>query len=386
MWFTFALLAFTHVAAQTPAPTEPVAPTPAVSAPTIECVRCAGKKLALEECLACDGEGKLACSFCSFIGPAQWRVPRDEKLTPEGIEEIKQLKQESAKLREQWDKLFGAAGPGRVGCPSSITHLGRLAGTPSGCRFCADRGAFECPQCKGKVMVKCVACLGRGRVLRQCEACLGSARTPDPAAITAAQRTTCPWCLGASARKCSECAGGSAEQVCRQCAGEKSIACKACLGTRRKPCNKCYATGNLSRYFGPKTSNDCDQCKTKGSIDCDKCKRSGKVDCPACSGRGRVPSYCLACERDGVRPCAGCFLGAYGAWEYAATVCERAGDADAAIAWLEIARTRADAHFELQLRAIATTEVEAETARKDRAREQQRLQQRIAAAREAKRR
>lgn len=380
------LLVFGSVGAQEPAPTPPVAPQPAVVAPTIECARCAGKKSALEDCLACDGEGKIACSFCSFIGPAQWRVPRDENLTAEHIEQIKTLKQESAKLREQWDKLFGTAGPGRINCPATMAHLGKRPGAESGCRYCSDRAGFECPQCKSKASVKCAPCAGKGRVLRQCEACLGSARTPDATLIAAADRKTCPWCLGVSARKCSECVNGMSEQLCRQCAGEKTIACRECLGTRRKPCNKCYATGKLTLFLGPKTSNDCDQCKTKGSLDCDKCKRSGKVGCTVCEGRGRAQSACLACGKDGVRPCAGCFLGAYAAWEYAATVCERAGDPEAAVAWLELAVTRADAYFELQLRGIATTEAEAEAARKDRAREQQRLKQRIAVVRDAKKR
>lgn len=372
---------FGVLGAQTPA--APVAPPPAWPAvPTIECQRCAGKKVALEECWACEGAGKVACTFCRSLGPGLWRVPWDEKFTTENLAELKALKQQSADLALQLAKLMtGDVPAGHVACPGFTSHgsLGSLSGKP--CRYCAARGSFECPECKGKPLRKCVECAGKGRVQRTCEACLGSARVPDPVLIPSADRALCPWCGDKRARVCGECVSGEVELTCRQCLGAKTLSCKACIGTRRKPCNKCYATGDLSQYLAAKTSNDCDQCKTKGSIDCDVCKRKGKVDCPGCSGRGRVKGVCPACQKDGVRPCGGCFLGAYAAWEQAGATCEKAGEREAATAWFEIARTRAKAKFEFELREIVTTQTEIDELQKQRTREDERFKTKLAALR-----
>jgi hypothetical protein len=367
----------------------PRSPTPApVSSPqasvaTIQCGRCAGKRVAEQACLACCGAGRIPCALCNAKTLRRFYAGQDEAKTPARLEaERKASEAAEAAVAMPGSKKMKtrALEPGHLRCPTRCADGLALLGGGHPCLYCAKQGQLACPQCEAKATRACPACAGSGRTERTCEACLGAAVVVDPRSIPAAERNRCPWCLDRIVRPCGDCKDGLAERVCLECFGAQEQTCSDCLGAKRSPCLGCRSTG-FKREPGAKKEGPCAACAGRGSIACERCAATGKRRCSDCDGKGSGALACLACQKDGTRPCTGCFLGAYAAWELAADVLEKGGDPGGAGAWLALAQKRVDSCFALRERDLATTPQEVTAAKQARLRERERLAKRVEALR-----
>lgn len=376
MFLDIVLVVLGITCAQEPAPAPASAPAAVVAEPpTIACPRCLGKRVALETCLACGGAGAANCTACSLEAAPVPRYPFSEKLTAADFTRLKELLRTLDVAQQLRAKVLNGAGRGRLSCPEQCQQIAHPRnGYP--CRLCDGKGNLECVPCAGKGTRACPSCAGKRQVLRACEACLGSNVVFDPASIATEQRTVCPWCHDKS-RACTECKNGKVELPCASCLGDKTLACTTCLGTKHARCGACNSTGSSKPKAEAKVRSDCSKCRGKGMRDCDACKRTGKETCDECKGKGRVTANCRACLGDKVRPCGGCFLGSYSAWEFTAGLRESAGDRAGAAEWLAIAKQRAEKFYAFQLREIALGAAEERELGSERDRELERLAKRI---------
>jgi hypothetical protein len=312
----------------------------------IECPTCKGKGKAQVECAGCFGTGAIACPSC-----VPKRVPlrafeADETTSDEKLLDLRRVG------RELEDKLAAIPGPkpprpGWWRCPSGATGMGSIF--PQKCKFCDGNDVVPCPTCESKANVTCGACKGKRTLERSCADCGGSGRLPDPASISSEARQVCSWCLDGT-RACSDCKKGEENAICGPCNGSKRSVCGACIGRGSSPCSKCSGIGVL-RGDG----KDCPDCKS-GTVKCTAC-RDGKLECSTCKGTGKARASCWTCRGNRLRPCPGCFRGAFRHWLVVAEMLANA-DAERSIASLEIARDRIGPYFERRAKLFAETDEE----------------------------
>jgi hypothetical protein len=326
-------------------PTEP---------PRVACPTCKGAGHAVQSCLDCDGEGELGCQRCNptrtryvEIDTSQWtgvdadlvaRIRETNEIyeTQRGIENV--LSKTGASL----SGILGSPQPGKALCPAKCFKGTVFLRADTPCLYCAGKGLVNCPDCDKKGRQRCTSCKGKGKHERECEDCLGAGQLRDPAAVPSDQRGTCPACAGKGCWPCMECdEQGKRDVSCRPCKGEGWTTCAKCLRSRFIACNKCGASGDLTVYYGPKKSNDCDQCEKKGRIPCTACEK-GRTPCERCKRVGHAPQRCSACQGFRLRACQGCTRGGFRSWERAGEMLLRAGNGDAALEYFRLARERVD--------------------------------------------
>jgi serine/threonine-protein kinase len=169
------------------APKKPLPLQPNVKKTTQDCLTCEGKGKI--QCAECGGDGKFECEEC--FGEGAVNCPECEG---SGIQECRQCIGEGTILCNFCD------GDGSITCP--ICHGDGYLGNDRECRRCSGEGTLPCAHCSGKGYWDCVACSGSGE------------------------------------ETCSKC-GGTGKKTCQACQGSGSVDCETCKGQGEVKCPDC---------------------------------------------------------------------------------------------------------------------------------------------------
>ncbi len=187
-------------------------------------------------------------------------------------------------------------GKGRLICPTCHGQTKVTCGCNHGrtkCSNCGGTGEVSCSHCD-KGHVKCTSCGGTGKTSETCSHCNGrgsvtksrmveesynqpvfgdSSKTEvryrqvkkyyeERCPVCNGKRTTntgqCRKCGGKGYKECTYC-GGSGKQTCSTCEGKGNVVCRVCGGTGLKVCSTCYGES------------------PKGTVACKDCAGSGKL-------------------------------------------------------------------------------------------------------------
>ena len=347
-----------------------------------ECVTCVGTGFSERSCWFCEGDGKRLCPACTrslreppdagpFRDLIERLMRRPPRTAPDWIPEAvrrQSLERITALVRDvrlptlKLPKELGPGsskksrrptelGPGELGCPANcVSGEVRQRGEWVDCKLCRS-GKFRCGLCK-KGELRCNYCKGKRKSLEACDDCAGLGRIPDPSRLPL---ESCPWCHGAGLRACGTCdEAGTAEGLCDECKGVQRRLCPQCHGIGKFKCKACDGRGHY-RFSDEK----CEECRQKKVFRCELCK-GGVVACTACSTEPVARASCPDCAGKKEHLCNGCHAGAYRAWEYAAEWSRRHEDADRAVAWLAVARSRCERRYADALEDIERREDPAE--------------------------
>lgn len=357
---------------------------PSAGAATLPtCTTCKGKGNAVLPCDVCDGDGKAPCTDCAStvladVQERQLAILRvtDAPKAKELEETLRKVAGSVSELNRLVGRLSPGGKPGFLPCPSSCKNGVSFLNPGHPCRPCEAKGSMKCKPCQGKGEMRCESCEGRRNREQPCPECAGCGLAPDPLRRTT-DAAACAWCEGKQLLDCHVCDEGQLEQLCAHCRGAGDAVCRKCSGSTKMGCNKCSGTGDLSAYFGAKSSNDCDKCDKTGVLECSACT-SGRISCEKCKGNRRLKGSCPTCLGTRHAPCGGCTMGSDRSWTTTAERLATAGSGPAALAHFDVALARIEARNVERVQAFEGTPKERDALAKELAKDTTALKNRRA--------